>query len=264
MIYSGAEELLKRLTLRASAVEYARSLGFEPDPWQKGILETGARDVVVNCSRQVGKSTVVAIKTAHEAQYNDNALILITSPTERQSQELLIKVKRTLSEAGARMKRESMTMLELENGTRVFALPGNEDTIRGFSGPRLLIIDEAAMVEDSLYYSVEPMLAVSQGQTIILSTPRGKRGFFYQKWHSEGWEHYSVNAVECPRIPEEWLEAKKTTMPEYWFRQEYMCEFLDAEDAAFNTELLLAARRDFDTLYTGEESKAGDYEPLEV
>lgn len=255
---------MTRLVVRTSAIEYARQLGFEPDLWQSGILQSAARNVVVNCSRQVGKSTVVSIKTAHVAQFSTDGLILIASPTERQSQELLIKVKRTLSEYGQRMKRESMTMLELMNGTRVFALPGNEETIRGFSGPKLLIIDEAAMVEDALYYSVEPMMAVSQGQTIILSTPRGKRGFFNAKWNDEGWEHYSIRGDECPRIPPEWLEAKRKSMPEYWFRQEFLCEFLDAEDAAFNTEMLIAARRDFDTLYAGDESKAGDYEPLEV
>jgi len=257
------EELLQRLVNRKSAAGFAESFGFKPDLWQKDVLDTGARNIIVNCSRQVGKSTVVSIKAAHAAKYNDNALILITSPSERQSQELLIKVKRVLADTGTGIRKDSMTMVELENGTRVFALPGNEETIRGFSGPILLIIDEAAMVEDELYYAVEPMLAVSQGQTILLSTPRGKRGFFYSKWQSPEWERYTIKATECARIPAEWLEEKRKSMPEFWFRQEYMCEVLDAEDSAFETAYLELAKREYDPLFEVPK-KAADYEPMEV
>jgi hypothetical protein len=58
------------------------------------------------------------------------------------------------------------------------ALPGTEKTIRGFSGAALLIVDEAARVDDALYYAVKPMLAVSGGSLLMLSTPYGRRGEF--------------------------------------------------------------------------------------
>src|SRR5205814_433566 len=96
---------------------------------------------------------------------------------------------------------QSALRLELANGSRVVSLPGTEGTVRGFSGVALLIIDEAARVADALYAAVRPMLAVSRGRLVALSTPFGQRGWFYDAWHSnEEWERVRVTAPECPRI----------------------------------------------------------------
>src|SRR4029434_3443645 len=96
---------------------------------------------------------------------------------------------------------ESALRLELANGSRIISLPGDEGTIRGFSGVAMLIIDEAALVADSLYYSVRPMLAVSRGRLVALSTPFGKRGWFHDEWHGAGaWQRLKVTAQDCPRI----------------------------------------------------------------
>ena len=86
---------------------------------------------------------------------------------------------------------ESALRLELANGSRVVSLPGDEGTVRGFSGVSLLVIDEASRVPDDLYRSVRPMLAVSQGRLVCLSTPFGQRGFFYEYWRAgaEGQVH---------------------------------------------------------------------------
>jgi hypothetical protein len=79
--------------------------------------------------------------------------------------------------------------MDLPNGSRIEALPGTERTVRGFSGASLLIVDEAARVDDGLVYSVRPMLAVSGGSLMMLSTPFGRRGVFYREWtEGEGWE----------------------------------------------------------------------------
>ena len=71
---------------------------------------------------------------------------------------------------------------EFANGSRVIALPGKEATVRGYSGVDLLVIDEAARVADELYYSVRPMLTVSGGRLVALTTPWGKRGWFFETW----------------------------------------------------------------------------------
>ena len=72
------------------------------------------------------------------------------------------------------------TQLKLANGSRILCLPGKEETVRCFS-PSLLIIDEASRVPDDLYRSVRPMLAVSKGRLIALSTYFGQRGWFFGK-----------------------------------------------------------------------------------
>ena len=105
-------------------------------------------------------------------------------------------------------------------------------------GVKILVIDEAARVADELYYSVRPMLAVSGGELIALSTPWGKRGWFYEEYEKGGddWQRVRVTANECPRISEAFLEEERRRMPEAWFRSEYLCEFTDALDSVFRTE----------------------------
>ena len=92
--------------------------------------------------------------------------------------------------------------LSLRNGSRVVRLPGTAATIRGFSAPDLIIEDEAAFVDDGFYRATRPMLATtSGGRLILMSTPYGKRGHFYEAWHESGdWHRVEVPATDCPRI----------------------------------------------------------------
>jgi hypothetical protein len=135
--------------------------------------------------------------------------------------------------------------LELLNGSRIVTLPGTEKTIRGYSGVSLLVVDEASRVEDALYYSIRPMLAVSGGSLVMLSTPYGRRGAFFEEWtEGEGWERYRVPATEVPRIPEAFLEAERRSMPEWWFAQEFLTEFRETEDQLWTYSMIEGARAD--------------------
>ena len=72
--------------------------------------------------------------------------------------------------------------------------------MRGFSAISLVLIDEASRVDDALYKSLRPMLAVGGGDLWLLSTPYGKRGFFYDCWEHGGssWFRIAVPA-KCTR-----------------------------------------------------------------
>jgi hypothetical protein len=132
---------------------------------------------------------------------------------------------------------ESALRLELENGSRIVSLPGQEQTVRGYAGVSLLVVDEAARVPDGLYYSVRPMLAVSDGRLIALSTPFGNRGWFYEAWHSpEPWQRWEIPASRCPRILQEFLEEERRVLGSWWFQQEYECKFLDAQTQLLKKE----------------------------
>lgn len=227
------------LTMALSPAMLARKAGIEPDPWQAQFLESSANRILMNCSRQSGKSTMAAIIAMHTAQYFAPALVLLLSKAFRQSQELFRKVLAVYRDLGRPVPPEAETALrlELKNGSRIISLPGKEESVRSFSGVKLLIIDEAARVPDELYYAVRPMLAVSGGKLIGLSTPFGTRGWFYEAWRSaEAWERYEVPAPDCPRIPAEFLEEESRVLGEWWYRQEYYCEFLDNETQAFTRD----------------------------
>ena len=223
-------------------VIYARRLGFDPDPWQMELLRSSAPQTLLNVTRQGGKSSVTALKTLHKAEYHPGALILLLSPSERQSKELMLKVKQFYRASDLRADSDTILSLVLPNESWIVALPGKEGTIRGFSGVDLLVIDEAARVSDDLYYSVRPMLAVSGGEIALLSTPFGKRGFFFEAWDKgEDWYRIEVPATECPRIPAAFLAQEQRTLGEWWFNQEYMCKFEDAQTSAFTYEDVQAA-----------------------
>ena len=69
-----------------------------------------------------------------------------------------------------------------KDGARVITLPGEEDTIRGVASVDLLLLDEASRIKDDLYLTVLPMIAVTRGRQMAMSTPKGKRGWFWDAW----------------------------------------------------------------------------------
>lgn len=213
--------------------------GMEPDPWQAEVLRSAAPRLLLNCHRQSGKSTVAAGAAIHTAVYEPGSLTLILSPSQRQSGELFRKAKGLYREMGKPVPpvQESALRLELATGSRIVSLPGKESTVRGFSSASLLIVDEAAKVEDDLYRTVRPMLAVSGGRLLALSTPWGKSGWFFEEWtEGDGWKRVTVTADQNPRISPEFLEEERQALGESWFRQEYMCSFEDQEGALFSSE----------------------------
>lgn len=217
----------------------------EPDPWQVSALNKRA-DLLLLCSRQAGKSSTAAAIALATAIGEPGSLILILSPTLRQSGEIFRHKLLTLYDRVGRPEPQTSRTalsLELANGSRILSLPENEEGIRGFSGVRLLVIDEASRVADSLYYAVRPMLAVSQGRLIALSTPFGKRGWFFDEWEKGGdrWERIRVTAKQCPRISKEFLDDERLALGERWFNQEYLCSFEDSIDAVFLQEHIEAA-----------------------
>lgn len=230
------------------AAEFARTrLGFQPDPRQEELLRRPIRRALLNCSRQWGKSTLTAAKAVHLAYTKPESLSLVVSPSARQSAEFLRKASVFLRKLGIRPRGDGDNDISavLPNGSRIVGMPGVDGTSRGFSAVSLLIIDEAARVQDDVYLSMRPVVAVGGGDVWLMSTPYGKRGFFWEEWskHADRWERIRVPATDCPRIPPEFLEEERATMGERWFRQEYMCEFSEPDDAVFDVALIERALR---------------------
>jgi Terminase large subunit, T4likevirus-type, N-terminal len=242
-------EIRERLVSAWNRVAFAERLGIVPDPWQHDLLRSKADRVLLNCSRQSGKSTMAAIIALHRALFYPGSLVLILAPAERQAKELFAKVSEFYRVLHREVPAPSDRKLgiQLINGSRIEALPGSERTIRGFSGVDLLILDEASRVDDELYFAVRPMLAVSGGAMMMLTTPYGRRGVFYEAWEgddSDKWERYEVPASSVPRITAEFLDKERRSLPARVFRQEYECSFEETDDAVFSYADIAGAMSD--------------------
>jgi Terminase large subunit, T4likevirus-type, N-terminal len=236
-------DLAADLALALDPAALARRAGVDPDDWQAEVLRSVAPRILLNCSRQSGKSTTVATLATWQSLY-DPGLILLLSPGERQSKELFRKCLDAWKALGRPVPAESENTLTLElaNGARVVALPGNESTVRGYSGAKLLIVDEASRVPDPLYRATRPMLAVSGGRLIALSTPFGKRGWWHDAWTGdEEWQRYQISASMCPRISPAFLAEERRALGPAFFSQEYECQFIATLDSVFSFEDIEAA-----------------------
>lgn len=237
-------ELRRDLTLALDPAGLLRRVGLEPDPWQEGLLRARPRRAIMLCCRQAGKSMTAAVAALHEALFRPGSLILIVAPSQRQSAELLRTVRALFSSLSIPISAtsESSGGLELVNGSRIISLPAKEETVRGYSGVALIVVDEASRVDDALYASLRPMLAVSDGRLLLLSTPDGQRGFFYEAWQSpEPWHRTRITATDCPRIAESFLAEERRTMLPGLYASEYECEFGDAVDSVFSGDDIDAA-----------------------
>jgi hypothetical protein len=219
-------------------------LGLHPDNWQANVLRGGYKRLLLNCSRQSGKSTIASVMALHRSLYYPDFLVLLVSPSLRQSSEIFKKVTTFLHKLTVKphLMEENKLSLQLENGSRIVSLPGSEGTVRGYSSVNLIIEDEAARVSDDLYRALRPMLAVSGGDIILSSTPFGKRGHFFREWEDgDDWERVKITAAECPRITKAFLDAEKKSLGERWFQQEYQSQFVENEENIFSHELIKEA-----------------------
>ncbi|MBM3189372.1 MAG: terminase [Chloroflexi bacterium] len=234
------------LRLALDPVAFATdALDFVPDEWQARALRWTGKRLLLNCARQTGKSTTAAILSLHRALYYPASLVLLVSPSLRQSSELFRRVTDLLAKLDARPEliEDNRLSCTLTNASRIVSLPSSEATIRGFSGASLIVEDEAARVPDDLYRSVRPMLAVSGGRLILMSTPFGKRGHFFEEWTKGGdiWERVEVAAAQCPRISPEFLAEERASLGAWWYSQEYECQFQDSQASAFSYEVVMGA-----------------------
>jgi len=128
-----------------------------PDEWQAEVLRYEGKRLLLNCSRQSGKSTTTATKALHTGIYRPKSLILLVSPSLRQSRELFIKVKEAYNNMEVRpgLTEDNRLSMVLANGSRIVSLPSDQSTVRGFSGVTMILEDEASQVKDDFYRAIK-------------------------------------------------------------------------------------------------------------
>lgn len=253
--------MVRTLIASIDPVGYLAAHGFQSYPWQEEVLGNHRR-LILKCPRQSGKSTVIAAKAGHHCKHQPGALVMLLAPTENQAVELMEKIGVFLSQdPEIKLDRDSTVVKQFANGSRIRAFTANPTSVRGYSAPTMIIFDEAAYVEDELYLTVRPMLTDNEDcELILLSTPNGREGFFYETW-TEGdpseWKKVQVDVLDIlgdhpdfslkqqdlakeginlflsNRHTQGFLREELQVIGERWYRQEYGGEFLDMEGAVF-------------------------------
>jgi hypothetical protein len=202
-------------------------------------------------------STTSAILALHTAMYHPGSLILVISPSLRQSRILFKKITdfRKMLRPRPVLLEDNKLSTTFANGSQIVALPGTEGTIRGYSAVTLILEDEAAKVSDDTYLSTRPMLAISNGRHILMSTPFGKRGHFFEEWENGGksWVRIEIPAQHCPRISEEFLQEEFKSLGDWWFSQEYLCQFRDTTDSLFKYDQVMGSLDDDLEIWSPED-----------
>jgi len=230
--------------------------GYEPTSYQRKILLDSSKSITVRASRQSGKTEVVAVKVLWNTLLGTGFQTLILAPTLRQSSIIFNKIDMFLLKndfLGALCNYHSRTYIRLDNGSEIYNLTGrNAESVRGYS-PHLIVIDEAAFIKDEVFTAIEPSMATTNGSLILISTPFGKTGRFYES-HSklDYFSRYHVPYTDCPFLNQEYVEHEKLNKTEAEFKQEYEAEFVEEADVFFSMALIKEALSGIEKSYEVE------------
>jgi len=214
------------------------------DPWQKQVLETKG-NIALRSGRQVGKSTIISILATEYAVNNKDKLIMIIAATERQALLMFEKVLGYMESKYRRLIKEgkdrpTKSKLQLKNGSTILSLPTGLTGygIRGYTID-LLIADEAAFIPESVFAAITPALGTRKDSRIVLlSTPYGRRGYFYESFKDPTYTQFHISSEECSRWTEEALASEKARKTKLQYAQEILGEFIDDIKQFFPDELI--------------------------
>jgi hypothetical protein len=122
---------------------------------------------------------------------------------------------------------------------------------RGFPRVKAVYLDEAAhfiqLHDENIYTALRPSIVNTQGDFVIVSTPRGQRGFFHKLYISDDtFRKFVLPYHVAPGLidPKAINEEKASLGP--LFAQEYKCAFLSTQSAAIPPELIENSLRDYE------------------
>jgi hypothetical protein len=216
--------------------------------WQRNVLDslkeynTGYIHVVKS-KRQVGKSTLIEVLLLKAAIENNRSVSIFLSPTLEQARKVYKSIKELLTAGGNKLferNNDLQLMLKLSNNSEIyFKSAEQKDALRGYTVTGIYCVDEAAYINDDIFYDTLAWCNVSQAPIVIVSTPLHKTGFFYKYFHlglddnnkviSYDWSKYDTSVL----LPPEKLEQYRKELPKNKFKTEFLGEFLDADGGVF-------------------------------
>jgi hypothetical protein len=239
---------LREIAYRIDPVLWVREvLGIEPAAWQAEFLRAplGA-SILALTGRQVGKTTAAAWALAHAALFNPGSLSVVACPSHSQSGEAVRRVKECVITAGGVLRTDNVYGIELENGSRVKALPGSDDTIRGLTVDAWIVADEAARLKPALIAALRPMRARRPNTRFaMLSTAWSRTDPFWTAWDNDNPEWIRLRATaEIPGLyTEEYLAQERRELGEEAFNREYLGSPGGSHTSLFTWDLYERATR---------------------
>ena len=203
-------------------------LGISPRTWQQEFLRVAlGQDVLVLAARQIGKTTAAALAIAHTAIFKPDSVSVVACRAQRQSAELLRKVREMVLKAGAKLTSDNVYGLELANGSRVLALPGSEESIRGLTVDGWIVVDEAGYIEDpNMIAALRPMRAQRpEARFVMLSTANSRTDPFWSAWEmgGESWTRIRVTVDVDPSLySQDYLDQERRALGEDRYKREYL------------------------------------------
>ena len=240
-------------------------LGIIPLRYQADFLEDEYPNILFVGGRQIGKSTMLAIKSLWNAFVRPQEDILILAPTMKQSKIVYDRIMEMIQKnefISKHVVRFNLEETRFDNGSSIRSLTTGKtgENIRGYSAT-MIFFDEAGEIPDKVFATVEPAMAVKGRQLIISGTPKGARGYFYQNYiqnqTSKRWHLYKVKSKESPLVTKEYLEEQRRIRTDAEYRQEFETEFIDEVGLFYSYELVYSCSEDYE--YSLETKENCDY-----
>jgi len=228
-------------------------IGEEPFDYQENFMDADSDRKAFVSGRRVGKSRTAGWLALWKAVTFSGAEVLVTAKAKRQSMEMFNQISKEIKNSRASRDQwgvvnETRTEIQFDNSSRILALPVGRDgsNIRGYGGQNnMIIVDEAAFIADEIFQQVfSPMMAVGDGDFILLSTPFGKKGFLYERFNDEDWYTMQVPTSANPLVDEEFIEEQRRNLTNTQFKQEILGQFVESADSFFTRDELMSCARE--------------------
>lgn len=222
------------------------ALGVTPMGWQEAFVRAPRGALIMALTaRQIGKTTVAAWAIAHVMLFYAGSLSIIACPAQRQSVEAVRRIREVLFKTGAKFKSNNVYSLELENGSRVLAVPADDANIRGLTVDGWIVADEAARLEEDLIVALHPMRArCPQARFAMLSTAWTRTDYFWTQWASDNPKilrlQATADSADAP-FSKEFLAEQQMLLGEHDFKREYLGIPGGQQDSPFTWELFETA-----------------------
>lgn len=204
---------------------FEQAFDLKAKDYQRDYL-TATTDLIWLKGRQVGASQCAAGLAIHVARTQAGSDTVIVSATQRQSSEVAVRARLGLARLGEKLVQDSASVLRLPNGSRILSLAQSARAVRGYSAA-LLIMDEAAFIEDAVWNAARPMVSATHGRVVIQSTPGVPAGWFHAlvKSPPATFAHMRVTSEEAGLATPEFLASERAHLAPHIYAQEYLGQF---------------------------------------